>query len=66
MTYEGEFQLRSCNFNEGKAVLTNRTIKIVDNMLDFDRDRVDLHWPELLERGVEFGMRFKVTIELLE
>lgn len=66
MTYEGEFQLRSCNFKEGDAVLTNRTIQIVDNMLDFGRDRIDLHWPELLERGVEFGMRFKVTIELLE
>lgn len=66
MTYEGEFQLRSCNFREGTVTLTSDVVSIVGGKLEYDRDRIDAHWPELLERGVEFGDHFRVTIERLE
>lgn len=66
MRYENEFQLRACNFKEDTVVLTADIVNIKGNQLDYDRDRIEAHWPELLEHGVEFGMSFKVTVELLE
>lgn len=66
MRYEGEFQLRSCNFHDGRVALTSDVVNIVGGKLEYDRDRIDVNWPELLEHGVEFGDRFRVTIERLE
>lgn len=66
MRYENEFQLRACNFKESTVVLTADIVNIKGNQLDYDRDRIEVHWPELLERGVEFGDEFKVRIERIE
>lgn len=66
MRYENEFQLRSCNFKEGTVVLTADVVSVHDNKVEYDRDMIDMHWPEILSKGVEFGDSFRVTIERIK